>query len=112
MLVDVGSDLDLVSLLMHDAGWAGVICPQLLTFVPQNAWGLGYKAQYHSTTAVGTVVLDFCRRFSLPFEYCQARHRQNELSHQQILGNLKVGNFFGTPCVCPACFVGKESATQ
>ena len=97
MLVDVGSDLNAVSLLMHGAVGAGLICPQLLTLGAQNEWGLGYKAEYNSSTSVGTVVLDFSRRFSLPFEYCQARHRQNELSHQQIIGNLKVGNSLVLP---------------
>ena len=97
MLVDVGSDLNAVSLLMHGAVGAKLICPQSFTCVAQNEWGLGYEAEYHSSTAIGTVVLDFSRRFSLPFEYCQARHRQNKLSHQQIIGNLKVGNSLVLP---------------
>jgi len=64
----------------------------------QNAWGLGYKADYSPLATVGSVVKDFSERFGVPYETCTAQYRQNVLCQQQTLIEVDV-------CLCIRAYV-------
>ena len=57
----------------------------------QNAFGLGYEAEYTGRAyVVQTVIEDFARRFSLPAKMCTAFHLGKKLKGNEMLLQVAV----------------------
>ena len=91
--ISAGIDDGVSSMLFHKRTLLRCRMSKLVFLYAQNAYGAGYEQEYTALTTVGTVVMDFCRRFSIAFEHCIAKNLGSELHNSQMIAEVRV--------VCP-----------